>query len=77
MSNKFYFFRREGMGSFSIWHLIIVLFWLAIFLVPSWRIVKKAGFHGALSLLGLVPVVNIVLLWVFAFVKWPNERQRA
>lgn len=65
------------MGSFSIWHWIIVLFWFAIFIVPTWRIVKKAGFNGALSLLGLIPVVNIILLWVFAFVKWPNEDQRA
>jgi hypothetical protein len=62
------------MGSFSIWHWIIVLFWVAIFIVPSWRIVQKAGFNGALSLLGLIPLVNIVLFWVFAFIKWPNER---
>jgi hypothetical protein len=62
------------MGSFSIWHWIVVLFWLAILIVPTWRIVKRAGFPGALSLLGLVPVVNIILLWVFAFVKWPNQR---
>lgn len=65
------------MGSFSIWHWIVVLFWVAIFIVPAWRIVKRAGFPGALSLLGLVPVVNIILLWVFAFVKWPNQRTDA
>jgi hypothetical protein len=69
------------MGSFSIWHwiivLFIVLFWLAIFVVPTWRIVRKAGFPGALSLLALVPGVNLILLWVFAFVKWPNERKEA
>lgn len=69
------------MGSFSIWHwiivLFIVLFWLAIFVVPTWRIVRKAGFPGVLSLLALVPGVNLILLWVFAFVKWPNERKEA
>lgn len=69
------------MGSFSIWHwiivLFIVLFCLAIFVVPTWRIVRKAGFPGALSLLALVPGVNLILLWVFAFVKWPNERKEA
>jgi hypothetical protein len=61
-------------GSFSIWHWIIILFFLAIYLVPLWRIVGKAGFHGAFSLLALVPLVNIVMLWVFAFAKWPLER---
>jgi hypothetical protein len=59
--------------------LRLIFFPLAAVLVviPTWRIVRKAGYHGALSLLGLIPIVNIVLLWVFAFVKWPNERPGA
>jgi len=65
------------MGSFSIWHWLIVIFWVAIFLVPAWRIATKAGYSGALSLLTLIPVVNIVIIWVFAFVKWPVERDAA
>ena len=59
--------------SFSIWHLIVAAFWVAIFLVPGWRIVSKAGFHGAWSLLLLVPVLNVLLIWVFAFVRWPTR----
>lgn len=65
------------MGSFSIWHWLIVIFWCAIFIVPAWRIVAKAGFPGALSLLMIVPLLNIILLWVFAFMKWPNEKGAA
>ena len=65
------------MGSFSIWHWLIVIFMIAIFLVPAWRIATKAGYPGALSLLTLIPVVNIVIIWVFAFVKWPVERADA
>jgi len=60
------------MGSFSIWHLIIVLFWIALFIVPGWRIAQKAGFAGAWSLLLLVPLLNLIIIWVFAFVPWPN-----
>lgn len=63
------------MGSFSIWHWIILVVWLAVFIVPLWRIVSKAGFPGALALLAIIPLLNIVLLWVFAFVKWPIERK--
>jgi membrane-bound metal-dependent hydrolase YbcI (DUF457 family) len=62
------------MGSFGMGHSILVLVWIAIVLIPCWRIVQKAGFNGAFALLGLIPVVNLVLLWVFAFMKWPNER---
>ncbi len=63
-----------GMGSFGLWQLMAIVFWLAIILVPAWRITRKAGFPGALSLLMLIPMVNIIMVWVFAFVKWPNQK---
>lgn len=62
------------MGSMSIWHWLVALFWVTVFIVPGWRIAKKAGFHGAWSLLLLVPLLNVVILWVFAFVRWPKEQ---
>jgi uncharacterized membrane protein (DUF373 family) len=37
-------------------------------------IVRKAGYSRWLSLLLLIPGLNIVLIWVFAFAKWPAER---
>ena len=61
-------------GALGIWHSLMIVVWICILLIPAWRIVKKAGFNGALSLLILVPFLNIVLLWVFAFRKWPVER---
>jgi hypothetical protein len=63
------------MGSFSIWHWIIVLIYLVVFVLPCWRIVSKAGYSGAWSLISLVPLLNIVALWVFALIKWPYEKQ--
>ena len=68
---------ENAVGSFSIWHWLVVIFWIAVVLVPAWRITKKAGFSPALSLLTLVPVVNVVAIWVFAFVKWPSQREAA
>jgi hypothetical protein len=59
------------MGSFSIWHWLVLLVYFAVIVVPCWRIVSKAGFHGAWALLALVPLVNLIMLWVFAFVPWP------
>ena len=44
---------------------------LLLVVLPFWFICKKAGFHGALSLLMLVPVANVVLPFVLAFVEWP------
>lgn len=68
------------MGSFSVWHwviaLVMVLPLLALALVPAWRILHRAGFSGAWSLLLLVPGLNFLVPWVLAFVEWPNDSGR-
>ena len=44
--------------------------------LPFWKICSRAGFPGALSLLMLVPVANIVLPFYIAFAKWPALPER-
>jgi hypothetical protein len=44
-------------------------------LVVHWRIAAKAGYPGALSLLMLIPLANVVVMLVFAFSKWPIEEE--
>lgn len=46
------------------------LLWMAVVVVPFWFIFRKAGFNGALSLLMIVPLVNLVVLYVLAFSRW-------
>ena len=65
------------MGGLSLWHWSVVLIVSAIWVIPLWRIVGKAGFPRPLALLAFVPGVNLVMLWVFAFVRWPVERSAA
>jgi hypothetical protein len=62
------------MESLSIWHWIVIIFWVGLVLPPGWRIASKAGFHGAWALLLLVPLVNLALVWAFAFARWPKDR---
>jgi hypothetical protein len=38
---------------------------------PAWRICAKAGFPGAISLLIVIPVLNLFLLYFLAFAEWP------
>lgn len=45
---------------------------LVIFVVPLVKILRKAGYSGWWILIWLVPIANIVMLWVFAFSDWPN-----
>jgi uncharacterized membrane protein YhaH (DUF805 family) len=63
----------DGMG------LMGILFGIAFLALLIWifaRISRKAGFSGWWSLLMFVPLVNIVLVWVFAFVNWPAETSK-
>lgn len=64
------------MGSFSIWHWLIILL---ILVLPAWlfsRVITKAGFSGWWALLGVVPLINLIALWVFAFTKWPSASEQ-
>jgi hypothetical protein len=44
---------------------------VAVCVVAIVRIVQRAGFSGWWVLLTLVPVVNMLALWYFAFASWP------
>lgn len=57
-----------GMGH-STWILLASIF----VIVPVWRICTRIGYSGWLSLLVLVPFVNLGLLYFIAFSVWPAE----
>ena len=40
-----------------------------------WRIFAKTGYGGPFGLLMLLPLVNLVMLLVLAFAKWPIEKE--
>jgi uncharacterized membrane protein YhaH (DUF805 family) len=50
--------------------IVLFLLWMTV------RILRKAGYSGWWSLLTLIPIVNIVMIWVFAFSDWPALRAR-
>jgi ABC-type transport system involved in cytochrome c biogenesis permease subunit len=41
-----------------------------IIIIPLWFIWKKAGFSPWLSLLSILPLVNLIMLYVLAFSEW-------
>jgi hypothetical protein len=53
-------------------HPFLVLLICVIYLIPVHKIIRRAGWNGWLVLLWLIPLVNVVVLWVFAFGRWPN-----
>ena len=55
--------------------LLLGLVSLVFAVIVWWRICSKAGYSGALGLLVLVPLANIILLLVLAFGTWPIEEE--
>lgn len=49
---------------------IIMLVALLILIVPFWFICKKAGFSPWLSLINIIPLGNLILIYVLAFAEW-------
>jgi hypothetical protein len=60
------------------WHLIVLAvvccFGFVLFVLPYWFICKKAGFSPWLALLNVIPLGQIILIFLLAFVDWPSLR---
>ena len=56
--------------------VLVMVAALVVVIWPVWRICSKAGFSGALSLLILLPGLNLCLLYFLALAEWPALRAR-
>ncbi len=61
------------MGSFG---LVMMLIFAVLIILPFWFIFSKAGFSQWLSFLMVVPIVNVIMLYVFAFSDWPSLQKK-
>lgn len=56
----------------SIIELLFTLgFFYLIFGIPAAMILMRAGFRGWWSIVVAVPILNVIALWIFAFMEWP------
>lgn len=61
----------EGTNGAAI--LIGLVIWFVVLGIPVMKILNKAGFSRVWVLLVFVPLLNIIFLWIFAFVRWPTR----
>jgi uncharacterized membrane protein YhaH (DUF805 family) len=60
-------------GAFGLVYLVVL-----VLTVIAWvKILSKAGYSGWWVLIALVPFVNIIMFFVFAFADWPVLQRRA
>ena len=64
------------MEAFSLWHWLIVVVILFVYIWPISRILKKAGFSPWWSLLAILWPIGVIGAWVLAYVRWPHERDK-
>jgi hypothetical protein len=55
--------------------LIAAAFWFILPVIVGWLIASKAGYPGVAALLLAVPLVNVVVILIFALSEWPIERK--
>lgn len=44
-----------------------------LFVPPLWILLPRAGIPSTVALVGVVPFGAILLLWIMAMRKWPND----
>jgi hypothetical protein len=56
--------------------LVVVVLVAAAFVAVFGRVLNRAGYSRWWLLTLVVPLVNLIMLWVFAFADWPASRAR-
>jgi hypothetical protein len=60
-----------GMGGFyGFWWPTAAI----LLIIPFWRLCLRIGHSPWLSLLLLIPLVNLIFVYFIAFSQWPSER---
>jgi hypothetical protein len=63
-------------SAFALGYCVFILAVVALTIFIFWRIFKKTGQNGAMSLIALIPGIGtIIVLCMLAFGKWPIETE--
>lgn len=57
--------------SMNFYAVLAMVFMSIIPALLSLRILNKAGYSRWWALLVIVPILNVIMVWVFAYGKWP------
>ena len=61
------------MEHMNIGSLFWIIVYVAVVIVPFWKIFPRAGLPAAASLVMVIPLANVIMLYVLAFKKWPRD----
>jgi hypothetical protein len=58
------------MNTMSVWHWLIVIIYFVLIGVPVARILGRLGLSRWWVVLAFVPILNLIGLWILAFIPW-------
>jgi hypothetical protein len=59
------------MNSMSIWHFYFVILFVVAIGIPIAKILGRLGFSKWWTIVYFIPLLNIVGIWILAYVRWP------
>jgi hypothetical protein len=59
------------MSSMSIWHWLTLVFFIVALAIPIAKILGRLGFSKWWTIVYFIPLLNIVGIWILAYVRWP------
>ena len=62
-----------GMTGYGLGHWLVFAVMVAVVLYPIGKILGRIGLSPFWSIVALVPFVNLIALWVLAFIDWPER----
>jgi hypothetical protein len=74
MGTNYYDLSGWGVGAIVGASLLGLAIWL-VFLIAYIKIISKAGYSGWWVLIMFVPIVNVIMLLIFAYKEWPIQRE--
>jgi hypothetical protein len=56
-------------GGFGFFWIIMI----AVMVIPVAKILGRIGFNQWWAAVAIIPMVNLIFLWVLAFIDWPSD----
>ncbi|RTM04458.1 MAG: hypothetical protein EKK31_16845 [Hyphomicrobiales bacterium] len=64
-------------AGYGVGHWVIFALMITVLLYPIGRILSRVGLSPLWAILAVIPVVNLIGLWVLAFADWPGRGDAA
>lgn len=65
------------MSGYGFGHWAVFVLMAVLLLYPIGRILGRIGLSPFWSVLAVIPLVNLIALWVLAFAEWPGRGDSA